>query len=739
MEKAKIKNTILLCSISLIVGLLIIFGLVDFLSDSLTNSARETVSDIANQQQLAINRHLDGMIYNLTSSAETVAILNNNKAKIESYLQKKQQELDFESAIVIDTEGNAYSSDARNINVENREYFKISIKGETFATKTYKCAYHEKEIVTVSAPIIKNGVIIGVLAMHYGYNHLQGLLDFFTDSSGENFIIDRMGKIIVTTNPTLDYENILDKIDYGDKLSREQVQNSLEINATGSLSYTTVTKLKKFGEYRPIIINDWIIFFEVSSDKTTLGISLVVYTIIASSLVIIIFTIIVIVYIVITKNRYSGKLERIAYYDELTGSPNLAKLKLHMEEYLVKHPSDNYGIVKFDISAFKVINEIYGYETGNKILRAIAKTGASVNENSFLQARTGSDEFIFFAEGKEIYDLHNSKDNFQNHFKALIPELADHNFVIKYGRHYIKKNETDVNDILNKVTIAHSIAKSNNTQDICDYEEKYSLNAFKDVEITNKMHKALNNKEFQMYLQPKINTATGKVMGAEALVRWAEPPDSMIFPNDFIPLFEKNGFILELDKYMLHAICRLLQEWESLNMELLPVSVNFSRLHLYNPHFVSEVIQIVSSYNINKNLIEIEITETAVFENDLSLRTAFRELREAGFKVSIDDFGAGYSSLGMLKDFDIDIIKLDRSFFIDTADIQKSVKAKRVIESIITLSKSLGIATVAEGIETIEQVEFLKSIHCSAIQGYFFSRPLPIEAFNEYCKRTNSL
>ncbi|MEG2814497.1 MAG: EAL domain-containing protein, partial [Oscillospiraceae bacterium] len=245
-------------------------------------------------------------------------------------------------------------------------------------------------------------------------------------------------------------------------------------------------------------------------------------------------------------------------------------------------------------------------------------------------------------------------------------------------------------------------------------------------ELENDMQSALDNKNFLVFLQPKFSLETSKIVGAESLVRWLHPIRGLIPPSEFITLFEQNGFITKLDYYMFDATCKLIKQWIDDGKKPVPVSVNISRVHLYNPNLAEELYCITLRYNIPTNLIEIELTETMDFENLSILFGIVERLKKFDFTISIDDFGSGYSSLSMLKDLPVDVIKIDREFLSAAADEKRG---RKVIESIIDMAKKLDMKTVAEGVENVEQVEFLKSVNCNYVQGYYFSKPIPIKDF----------
>lgn len=245
--------------------------------------------------------------------------------------------------------------------------------------------------------------------------------------------------------------------------------------------------------------------------------------------------------------------------------------------------------------------------------------------------------------------------------------------------------------------------------------------------LEDRLNKGIKNNEFVIYLQPKFYTNTGKIAGAEALIRWYRDGE-LVMPNIFIPILEKYELVTELDTYVLENICGLQQQWKKQGYNIVPISVNESRLHLYNENHINDLLDLVNKYNVQPNTIELEMTETTVVNNVELAKEAERNVHKLGFIVSMDDFGTGYSSFSMLKNINIDVLKMDKSFF---DDVLESRRGKIIIEAVIEMSHKLNIKVVAEGIETKEQVEYLKNIKCDMIQGYYFEKPMTIEKFEE--------
>jgi EAL domain-containing protein (putative c-di-GMP-specific phosphodiesterase class I) len=249
--------------------------------------------------------------------------------------------------------------------------------------------------------------------------------------------------------------------------------------------------------------------------------------------------------------------------------------------------------------------------------------------------------------------------------------------------------------------------------------------------VEDDMERALANREFQVYLQPKINTSEEKLGGAEALVRWIHPTEGFVPPNRFIPIFEQNGFILKLDDFMLEEVAKQQAKWISEGWQVVPISVNVSRAHFTREDLAEHISEIVDRYQVPHEVIELELTESAFFDDKEMLLTTVKKLRDAGFSVSMDDFGAGYSSLNSLKELSLDVLKIDADFFRGSDSLERGML---IVTEVINLAKKLNMKIVAEGIESREQVDFLKEQECDLIQGYYFAKPMPLSEFEKNYK-----
>ena len=295
-----------------------------------------------------------------------------------------------------------------------------------------------------------------------------------------------------------------------------------------------------------------------------------------------------------------------------------------------------------------------------------------------------------------------------------------------------RRRQIDLNQVYHFASAARSSIRGKEGEHIKIFDQQILQEQLWKHKVEERMEAALAAGEFQMYLQPKFHPVTEKIVGAEALVRWISPEDGMIPPGRFIPIFEENGFITKLDDYMISEVAKLQSEWKINGRKQVPISVNVSRVNFVKADLAEHICRLVDGYGAEHAGIELELTESAFLGNKNMLQKILQELKMCGFCLSMDDFGAGYSSLNSLKDLPIDVLKLDMDFF--RGDGSKE-RGEIVVKETIRLAKSLHMKIVAEGIEKKEQVEFLAEQGCDMIQGYYFARPMPVSEFNERAER----
>ncbi|MEG2958597.1 MAG: EAL domain-containing protein [Oscillospiraceae bacterium] len=430
--------------------------------------------------------------------------------------------------------------------------------------------------------------------------------------------------------------------------------------------------------------------------------------------------------------QHIAQLEKLAFYDPLTGCRTLYKFQMDVQEILTKQSDRQHLLVKLDIENFKLINQLYGYQKGDDILRRLTRAiGQTVRNEDEIFARVFNDEFVALFSMDDSQPISAIYESFVRNFYSALGRHFTFKFTFSYGIYVIEPADlqaSSVQDLLERVNVAHKAAKLDKSRKYIIYDDTMIQKALHTKEIENKMAHALETGEFIAYLQPKYRLDTGTICGAEALTRWKNENTDLFLPGAFISVLERNGFITKVDFHALYNVCCIIRDWIEAGITPVPVSVNFSRLHLGNRKFVRELCQVVDSVGIDRRWIEIEITETAIYDNIETLRILLNDLHQNGFTMSMDDFGSGYSSLGMLKDLPVDIIKMDGSFFTNQKDPERS---KIVIGNIIRMAEELGIRIVAEGVEVQQQIDFLRDLGCDMVQGYYYAKPMESVEFTQ--------
>lgn len=425
------------------------------------------------------------------------------------------------------------------------------------------------------------------------------------------------------------------------------------------------------------------------------------------------------------------KIEEMAYVDEITGGKSFNKFKLDVDE-LLKSTSHEYVLVDLDVDKFKFINDIFGYEAGNATIRRIWEDIGSFVQSDEVYARQTADRFVMLLKADDMDAvIKRLEDMSEKICKKEDSGLNNYEIELSIGIYPVERRNFKLNSALDRVSLTKKSIKGQHNRIYAVYDEKLREQVLKDQEIENMMEDALKNHEFLVYYQPKYDSATCEPVGAEALVRWYNEEVGMIYPSDFIPVFERNGFIAQLDAYMFESVCKDIRMWLDEGCVVVPVSVNLSQLQLYNTRFISEYKKILAKYNIPPGYVQLEITETTLFSEVTMLTGIIDKLHKEGFSILMDDFGTGYSSLNMLKNVSVDILKLDKSFVDDIGDAKGDI----VVSTIVSLGQSLNMRIVAEGVETKEQFEFLRDIFCDEIQGYYFSKPIPADEYGKLMSR----
>jgi len=426
------------------------------------------------------------------------------------------------------------------------------------------------------------------------------------------------------------------------------------------------------------------------------------------------------------------------FADDLTGLPTKVQHKLEATRIL-EQKMGKYAYVSCDVAAVKYVSEMYGYAYGNVALKHIARVLSANLKPDELISRTTGDHFCMLLKYTDAKSLEKRIFAMTEQASLLpVDEIGStHKAAFNCGVYLIQGGE-DINMIRARANVARKKNETSFMTQITFYSAEDLVRELETKELEADVVRAIKEHELEVYLQPKYDIESETMIGAEALIRWNHPEKGMLPPAKFIPACEKNGFICTIDFFVLEEVCRKLSQWKEEGRQIVKISVNFSRRHLAEPDFVDRLIEAVRYYDLQTSDLEIELTESIAYDEIGTLLKVMRQIKEAGFGLSMDDFGSGYSSLSLLREMPVDILKLDKGFLDGYHGKEDAERDKRIVFHIISMAKDLEITVLAEGVETEQQKEFLKEAHCDIIQGYYYAKPMPADEFANYLKKISA-
>lgn len=410
-------------------------------------------------------------------------------------------------------------------------------------------------------------------------------------------------------------------------------------------------------------------------------------------------------------------------HDPLTQIYNSIGLHEKIETMFIENPEKSYSLIRMDIDKFKVINDLHGWDEGDNLLRYIARVIDEETSEGSVVGRANSDIFLMCIDTNDQNEI----DELLTRIKNIISEYSMYISVMPYfGVFEVTDRYASINMMYDRATLAVKSIKGNGVRFYAYYDDTLRKQILLRKKIESDMNEALLKRQFFIMVQPKCDIKTGKVVGGEALVRWNHPVDGLIRPDVFIPVFEQNGFVVKLDEFVWEETCKLLAQFRNSGYDLVPISVNVSRVHIFDAWFCDKITRLVEKYKIPPKYLELEFTESAFLSNLKQLYSVMETLKSRGFTLSMDDFASGYSSLNMLKNAPFDVVKIDREFITETVN---NTKGRKLICGTISLIHQLDMKIVAEGVETREQADFLSTAGCIVAQGYLYSKPIKTHEF----------
>lgn len=708
----------------------------------LEESAQSQIMEYTDQSHDIIKEKLNTALSELSIIANSVSKYDTLSNKmVNEILNDEIHKLKYNRMSVSEINGDSYSNDGISNNVSHRDYFKMALKGEANVSNPITSIDNGETVIIFAVPIYKDEEVIGVLRATNSIDEFQNKFSIKSVYSDcETYVVKGNGELIIhpkDSSQKLGITNLFEAIS-GIKNDISPMLDDIQNNKSNVKVYSKGTEGNKFVSYASLnMTNDWHVVCIVSQESILqkadyiIAITIFLMVIIAITLLLLFF------YVYYIKRSSQKTFEYLAYTDSLTGCRSWPKFSIDATELFRKGKDKKFAYVYLNIENFKYFNDIMGFEVGNDLLKYISKILNDDLAPDEPFTRINADRFSFIMQYesdstiiRKLEQINQSICMFKSHSESCV------SLNVLFGIYKIKDKSLSTNTMNDRALLAINTLSKAHESNYGFYNSSIRQRAIMEKELESEMQSALDNRNFVLYLQPKFDLSSQKIIGAEALVRWIHPKRGLIPPSGFIELFENNGFIVKLDYFMFEETCILLKKWLDNGNEPIPISVNISRVHLYNPNLAEELYNTALKYHIPTRLVEIELTESMDFENMSMLLGIVERLKRFEFTISIDDFGTGYSSLNMLKDLPVDILKIDREFFSEAADQQRG---RQVIASIIDMAKRLEMKTVAEGVELKEQADFLTSINCDFVQGFYYSQPIGVSSFEEkYINKKNT-
>lgn len=645
-------------------------------------------------------------------------------------------EYHFTRLVILDEAGNGITSDGYS--VENYEHIEEFFRQDTiYLSENRPSTVSSNQVNIYSKTFMFNGKKMVLFATINTENYKEILARRLFNGKGGTYLVNNNGIVLIDSYNEInkknisfyDYMNQEHKVENTEDLQKiKDMLASMKKKKVGTF-HLTIDRKVNFIHYEKINVNDWYVVTVAPDSTIAKELNLFVGLSIGLCLVINIIAIVMFIYIYISNQKKNTKLYETVYIDPVTSLGNELYFKENGAKFL-KIANKHKYIAVIDINKFKAFSRIYDYDFCNLILKTFGNRLSEVLPVNNITCRMSRDLFaVAFSYDDNIKKL---IDKILDEVSILKVEDVSLYLNLSIGIYKVTMLDNNINKVLDKAYMAHSRIKGLYKDKYYIFDESLERRVLEEQQIESDMKNALRENEFKVLYQPKVFVKNEKMAGCEALVRWYKD-ERIISPEKFIPLFEKNKFIIKLDLYVFEQVCKDIVSWKKKYKNIPVVSVNISKEHFDDEYFIDEYVKITDKYGIDRSSIELEITESSAMDEEIDILKIIDYIKHKGFIISIDDFGTGYSSLSMLQNMSIDIIKIDK-VFIENADVNSN---KNIINYIQSMAKSLSLKTVVEGVETKKQVDFVKKVGCDIIQGYYYSKPITSEEFDEYLNKND--
>lgn len=697
-------------------------------------NTEQYVMDVTEWRASDINGNLKRMTMTIEIAADSIGRLGtDNHEVLMEFLNRKAVLMDFEGLWLIDEDNHVCQ-----VGDAAEDMLKMESVSKAWGGDIGIATLSDSRLM-YSAPVRRDGRVIAVLSGIRSREGMQYIIQPRSfDGKGVSCLVNTSGNIVVAPRDNENYLllNSIFKNTSDERVAAdaERIKDDVANGRPGIYRFVGYDNKNMLLIYRPLKYEGWLLLTIVPANLLSRGIDDYIDSTLISVILIVILLIIVYWSMYRNHKQHQLELEKIAYNDDVTGLMNSNAFQRRCRQIFDAAEPNEYTIAFLNVKNFKLLNTKLGSECGNEILKLMGCVLSNFEYHSFA-GRMYADQFCIcldVGDTEKVERLMRSvKLQIEKEANAYLGRFdLPASFIVQSGAYIVDNPAQEIRNMMDYARLA-SQSRTPAEDGLCIFYDDKLLRKFEEQHNLNALfEESLAAGDFKVFLQPKVSCGGEKVSGAEALVRWQHPSRGFISPADFIPLFESNGNICKLDLYVFEQVCATVQRWRQQGRELIPISVNMSVLHFNDKSFMDKYYQIAQKYDVPRNLLELELTEAVFIDSDMleKIKEQIDVIHEMGFLFTLDDFGSGISSLNLFRQLDVDVIKLDRGLVTNENDF----KGMEILSAVTGMARKLGVKIVAEGIETIEQLRCVEKVSCDSVQGFFYSKPLPIDTFEAW-------